>query len=207
MKKELHYPTADSYLIKTPTQALYYAADIPPAAWGPLLTEDPEFKLAVFDGEGGNVSPQVQREWFSRMRSGELFSLPYLILMVGDESEDVALLHGFDMMKRALGASMRVNISDSSSWTEERREKAKGRTEGLVQAHTEEETVHMLYNVSDEGTKDRVQIVRDWIFRHKSYFRLVCAAGDPAAIRRKLKVDFNAVFYLSSRTRVELNFS
>lgn len=182
--------TQDYYFIKTEKDGLYYAADIPSTAWGPLLTEDPRFKLAVFDDD--NISPKMQTEWFARLRSGEMFSLPYLILVSSDVDDDVSTAQGYDLMKRALEKGIRVQVTESSRIPEE---------------ETNDETVFMLTNVYDEAPPERIQSVRDWCYRHKTSFRILCATGDPAVLVRRLKLKFNAVFYLDSKVVSEKNFS
>lgn len=182
--------TADYHRIKTQLDAHYYAAEIPSTAWGPLLTEEPNFKLVVL-GEN-NVSPKVQSEWFARLRNHEFFGQPALILLVSDVDDSMATGHGYDLMKRALTKDIRVQITESS---------------GVPTESTSEETVFMLTNVTDEAPPERIQMVRDWCYRHKTCFRLVCATGDPAVIMRRLKLRFNAVFYLDSRVVEERNMA
>lgn len=183
------YRTQDYHFIKSQTDALYYAADIPSTAWGPTMTEDPKFKLAVFDET--NVGMKEQVEWFSRMRNGELFDRPYLVLLSSDVDDSVATAHGYDLMKRAL-LKHRVQITESA---------------GIKEEKTDEETVFMLTNVYDEAPAERVQSIRDWSYRHKTSFRLICGTGDPGVLLRRLKLKFNAVFYLDSKVVTEKNFA
>lgn len=182
--------TQDFHFIKTPRDAVYYAAAIPSTAWGPLLTEEPRFKLAVFDED--NVSPKLQAEWFARLRSRELFPKPYLILISSDVDDDLSTAQGYDLMKRALEKEIRVQITESSRIPEE---------------EVNDETVFMLTNLYDEAPAERIQSVRDWCYRHKTCFRLLCATGEPGVLVRRLKLKFNAVFYLDSKMVSEKNFA
>lgn len=180
----------DFHLIKTKTDALYYAADIPSTAWGPFLTEVPQFKLVVFDED--NVSQQIQATWFSKLRSGEMFPHPYLVLVTSDADDDLTVAQGYDLMKRALSKNLRVQITESSTVKEEK---------------SNEETVFMLTNVYDEAPPERIQLVRDWCYRHKTCFRIICAAGSPSVLVRKLRLKFNAVFFLDSKVVSEKSFA
>jgi len=184
------YRTQDYHKIKTPRDGLYYAAEIPSTSWGPTLTEDPKFKLVVFEEE--NISPKVQAEWFTRLRSGELFALPYLILISSDVDDDAALVQGYDLMKRAIEKTIRVQITESARVPEER---------------ADDETVFLLTNVYDEAPPERIQLVRDWCYRHKTCCRILCATGDPNTIIRRLKLKFNAVFFLDSKVVTEKSFA
>ena len=184
--------TQDFYLIKGQKDAHYYAAGIPSTAWGPLIEDKPKFKLLVLDGESSNLFPKVQEEWFERMRSGEFFSLPYLILLSASADDSASISHGYDLMKRALSKNIRVQITESS---------------GIKEEATREETVYMLTNVYDEAPPERMQDIRDWCHRHETSFRILCAAGDPAVLIRRLKLSFNAVFYLDSRITTERNMA
>jgi len=178
--------TQDYHLIKTQADALFYAADIPSTAWGPLLTEEPRFKLVVLDDN--NVSPKTQAEWFARLREKEFFSHPYLILISSDVDDSLSTGIGYDIMKRALSKEIRVQITESSRISTE---------------VVNEETVFMLTNLTDEAPPERIQSARDWCYRHQTCFRLICATGDPASLLRRMKLKFNAAFYLDSRIVVE----
>lgn len=178
--------TQDYHKIGSPTDALYYAADIPSTAWGSLLEASPRFKLVVMDDQ--SVSPKVQEDWFERLRSGELFSLPYLVLLSSDSDDDASITQGYDLMKRALGQGLRVQITDSSS---------------IPSENVRDESVFMLTNFYDEAPAERVQLVRDWCHKHKSNFRILCTAGSPDVILRRTKLKFNAVFYVDSKIVIE----
>ncbi len=182
--------TQDFHFIKTTKDALYYAAEIPSTAWGPILIDEPRFKLVVFDDD--NISPKIQAEWFARLRSGEMFSKPYLILVSSDVDDDMSISQGYDLMKRALEQEIRVQITESSRIREE---------------EVNDETVFMLTNIYDEAPPERIQSVRDWCHRHKTCFRLLCATGDPTVLIRRLKLKFNAVFYLDSNVVSEKTFA
>lgn len=183
--------TADYHLIReNPTHALYYAASIPSTAWGPLLSQDPSFKLIVTDE--GNISPKEQGQWFKRLKEAEFFDLPYLFVVSSDLDDDLATNIGYDLMKRALAKRLRVQITESSSISEE---------------EVSGETLYMLTNLTDDAPQERIQAVRDWCYRHKTYCRILCTAGDPAVLVRRLKLAVNAVFYLDSRVAVEKDFS
>lgn len=183
--------TADYHLIKdNPAHALYYAAAIPSTAWGPLIIKEPDFKLIVTDDS--NVTPKVQSEWFKRVRDAEFFDSPYLIVVSSDLDDDLSTSIGYDLMKRALAKKLRVQITESSSIPVE---KVTG------------ETVFMLTNLTDDAPPERVQAARDWCYRHQTYFRVLCCAGDPSVLVRRLKLAVNAVFYLDSKIAVERDFS
>lgn len=182
--------TPDYHRIKNQSDALYYAADIPSIAWGPTTEEKPRFKLTVLDDQ--SVSPKTQDDWFDRMRSGEFFSLPYLILLSSTSDDDTSIVHGYDLMKRALSKGLRVQITDSA---------------GVHEEIVRDESVFMLTNIYDEAPPERIQAIRDWCHKHKSCFRILCAGGDPATLMRRVKLKFNAVFHMDSAAVVERNLA
>ena len=188
------YRTQDYYRIKTEWDALYYAAGIPSSAWGPPSKKLPKFKTVQVKDEGTPVTAKLQQEWFEKMRNGEFFNRPGLFLISSPDSDDPAMLAGYDILKVALAQEprVRVHVTESSrvQWDKWR-----------------EETVFMLTNVYDDAPKERLQLIRDWSFRHEDNFRIVCAAGDPATLVRTTRLKFNAVFCVDSTHTVEKSFA
>jgi hypothetical protein len=178
--------TKDFHFIKTPTDAVYYAAEIPRTAWKAPKHSSPGFQLVVV-GEK-TLTPAKQKTWYKRLWEGEMFSDPYLVLLCSEHTDSLAIEIGYDLMKKALAKGLRVQITESSRIREE---------------ETREETVFMLFNVYDEAPPDRIQQVRDWAYRHKTVFRIICAVGDPGTLLRKLKLKFNAVFLVENKIREE----
>lgn len=185
--RKSRYRSQDAHRVKTQREGLYYAAAIPSTAWGPLLEKDPSFKLVVFDED--NISAKMQQEWFVRLREGELFSEPYLILITSNIDDDAAVSRGYDLMKRAVEKGIRVQITESSRISLEKR-------------HSDEDVV-MLTNIYDEAPTDRIQAIRDWCYQNDVCCRILCGTGDPADLMRRLKLKFNAVFYLDSKVVTE----
>ncbi|RLC09393.1 MAG: hypothetical protein DRI24_21875 [Deltaproteobacteria bacterium] len=188
------YRTQDYYRIKTDRDALYYSAGIPSSSWGAPSSKPPRFKTVQVKEDGTPVTVKVQQEWFSRMMEGEFFSKPWLFLISSPEDDDASLSMGFDLLKVALGKEprLRVHVTESSraQWDKWR-----------------EETVFLLTNVWDDAPRERLQLVRDWSFRHEDNFRVICAAGDPATLIRKTRLKFNAVFYVDAKRVIEQSFA
>lgn len=188
------YRTQDFYRIKSDRDALYYSAGIPSSAWGPPCKTPPKFKTVRVKDNATPVTAKVQQEWFERMMKGEFFAKPWVFLVSSPDNDDQSLLAGYDVLKIALDKEprLRVHVTESSraQWDKWR-----------------EETVFMLTNVYDDAPKERVQLIRDWAFRHEDNFRIICAAGDPAVIVRKTRIKFNAVFYVDSTRTVEKSFA
>lgn len=188
------YRTQDFYRIKTDRDALYYSAGIPSSAWNPPSKTLPKFKTVRIKTDGSPVTAKLQQEWFDRMMTGEFFAKPWIFLISAPDNDDQALEAGYDVLKTALGREprIRVHITESSrvQWDKSR-----------------EETVFMLTNVYDDSPRERFQLIRDWAFRHEDCFRIICAAGDPAALVRKTRLKFNAVFYVDSTRTVEKSFA
>jgi len=181
--------TQDYHFIKTERDALYYAAEIPSVAWGPPPKEvNPPFKVIVADSY--TVTPKEQKKWFDSLWEGEMFSVPYLIIVSSDEDDSVAVSLGYNLMKKAL-ENNRVQITGSA---------------GIKEEETNEETVFMLTNLYSEAPEERIQKVRDWCYRHKDCFRILCSAGDPAVLVRRLHLRFNAVFSVESVRHEEHSF-
>lgn len=182
--------TADYHRAKTLKERLYYGAGIPSTAWAPPATKPPKFKM--FNVTDSPVSPKTQDEWFDRVWKGEMFSLPYLILLASDHDDDRAVSYGYDLMKIALDKGFRIHVTESSRVPED---------------VCKEEQVFMLINLHEDATPERVQMVRDWAYRHEADFRIVCAAGDPAVLTKKLRLKFNAIFYMDSKIVSEKTFA
>lgn len=188
------YRTQDYYRIKTDRDALYYSAGIPSSAWGPPTTRLPRFRSVQVKEGGSIITTGEQREWFERLRAGEFFMKPLLLLISSPDNDDPSLIAGYDVLKLALSREprIRVHITESSrvAWDRWR-----------------EETVFMLTNVYDDSPRERVQLIRDWAFKHEDNLRIVCAAGDPATLVRRTRLKFNAVFYIDSTVTVEKSFA
>jgi len=180
--------TQDFHFIKTERDALYYAAEIPSVSWGPIKDRKLSFNLLV--SEDYSISPKEQASWFKKLAEGEMFSKPYLVLISSRDDDSLAVSVGYDLMKKAL-ERRRVQVTGSA---------------GINQEETHDETVFMLTNVYEEAPSDRIQSVRDWCYRHKESFRILCASGDPIAIKKRLRLKFNALFYLDSIRREESSF-
>lgn len=178
------YDDQDKYRIKSTQDAFYYAAEIPSSHWGPPLTEAPKFKPVVLGD--ANVSIKVQEEWFNQIIGGDMFQLPYLVLIASDTSDTLALDYGYSLMKEALAKDLRINITDSSELSNRYRPST-------------EEPVVMLKNVYEVTTIERVQNVRDWCRRHEKCFRVICSAGNPSSILSQMMIDANAAFFIDSR--------
>ena len=181
------YRTQDFYRAQTERDKLYYAAGIPSSYWGAPSDRLPSFKKFQIN-DNNLVTSKVQAEWYQRLRSGEFFTKPYLILIIANLDDDRAMAAGFDILKRALAEDRRVHVTESSMVPRDR---------------YRDETIFMLTNVSDEAPRERFQLVRDWAFKHEDSFRLVCAAGDPDVLIRKSRLKFNAVFFLESKRVTE----
>jgi len=181
--------TQDYHFIKTERDALYYAAEIPSTSWGPPKKEKLSFSLLVADAY--QVTPKEQSTWFEKLWSGEMFSQPYLVLLAAEEDDSLPVVTGYNLMKNAL-EKHRVQITGSA---------------GIKTERTDEETVFMLTNVYSEAPEDRIQAIRDWCYRHKDSFRLICSAGDPAALQKRMRMKFNAMFLLDSERVEERDFA
>lgn len=179
----------DKYLIKSVIDARYYAANIPSTAWGPLITQDPKFKTVLIHDD--DITAKLQSEWFTKLKAGEMFASPYLVVLGSELDDSLALAYGYDLMKRALRSTLQVQITESSA---------------VAKEEVEEETVFMLTNLYDDMPLDRLQLVRDWCHRHDACFRLLCVAGDIASFVRKLKIEVHAVFVLDAKVVTERSF-
>jgi len=166
------YRTADYHRVKTQQDALFYSASIPYLYW---KKEDitPMF-LPI-----ANCGAYDQETKFKTLISKDtIFKKPYLIF-IGSSDEYSSLLISYDLMKKALLLDNKVQITDSS----------------LVQEEIViDETVFMLTNIFDRGTNERVMKARDWIYRHKEYFRIVTMACDPYEFSLQIRVTPNAMF-------------
>jgi len=173
------YRTQDYYRTKTDRDRLYYSAGIPSSNWGPPDKNSPNFKT-VSVRDGAVVTAKVQTEWHERMRKGEFFHKPWLFLIASPDDDAMALSVGYDVLKVALESEprIRVHITESSRKWEK----------------TNEETVFLLTNVYDDLPRERSQLVRDWAFKHEDNFRIICAAGDPAVLIRRLRLKLTQSF-------------
>lgn len=190
------YRTQDYYRAKTDRDKLYYAAGIPSNNWGLPSSQPPTFKT-VSVREGSVVNAKVQADWYKRTRAGEFFDKPWLFLICSPDDDAIALQMGYDILKVALEEKpeegkhrIRVHITESSKKWEK----------------TKDERVFLLTNVYDDVPRERAQLIRDWAFRNEDNFRIICAAGDPSVLIRRLRLKFNAVFYVDPTRVVESEY-
>jgi hypothetical protein len=136
--------------------------------------DDPELKVGV----------QLQEEWFPKVIDGRMFEDPYLIYMSCIGSDELACRYGYEIMKKALAADLRVQITNAARIDKE---------------ETDGETVFMLHNVFKDANQYRMQCVRDWITVHEDCFRLVVITGIcPYEFSKKIAVNPHAMFLLET---------
>lgn len=186
------YKTADFHRCKTDKDRLYYSAAIPSNFWEAPNFDNVRFKTFALQNEAPVVA-RTQKEWFDRLIAGEFFSLPYLIMLTADVDDNRSTGIGFDVMKVALERhNERIHVTEASNYYAEKND---------VPKHDEQ--VRMLINVYDDSPNERIQIARDWAHSNDACFRLLCTAGDPGALIKRLRLKFHAVFYIESKVVTE----
>lgn len=187
------YRTADFHRCSTDRDRLYYSAGIPSACWNPPPTDFSGLRFKTFSLEGeAPVVSRAQREWFDRMVKGEFFSLPYLMIISADIDDYKSTGLGFDLMKLALAKGERIHVTEAANVHSEKNETPR-----------HEESVRMLVNVYDDSPPERIQLARDWAYSNEACFRVLCTSGDPGQLIKRLRLRFNAAFYVESKTIIE----
>lgn len=166
------YRSADFYKIKSQQDALFYAADIPYLYWKESILSPIFLPIS-------NCSAYDQETRYQKLVDKEtVFSKNHLIF-IGSCDESSSLLLSYSLMKKALLAGNKVQITDSSLIKEEK---------------INDEAVFMLTNIFDKGTTERTMHCRDWIYKHKDYFRVVTMACDPYEFSLQVRVTPIAMF-------------
>ncbi len=186
MRKYKQHRTADFYKAKTPKEKLFYSGGIPSENW---LDFKENFNFIYMGDKKEKITQSQQHQnWSYDVLD---FSQPYLIIIGGVDYDKLALSLSYELMKKALCSIKnqdkynktyhRIQITDASLIKEEK---------------VEDEDVLMLINVFSECTIDRIQSIRDWVYKHKEYYRLIAMTGNPFIFSKKCGLKPNMLLYV-----------
>ena len=196
MRRNEYNRTQDFYRAKTHKEIYYYSAGIPSTAWN-TFSGKVRFCLTMYNDK--QISPEEQQKWYEKFKTDIIeYAKPYLILIGGIEDDHLSNLLSYELMKVALDNGQKIQITDAEEIKKELRIKKDEQITG-------NETILMLNNVYLECTDERIQTVRDWIYRHKEDFRVIALGGDPSKFIKRCRVKPNVLLYVDSvnvQTRV-----
>lgn len=176
--------TADSFRIRTESDKLYYSAGIPSEYWSDAKHHYRFKPFKLMESEDCPMtSTDAQLLWWQKISTNPaVFTQPHLVWFCIRGHESLALTAAFDLAKQALHHSMRIQVDNAAH------------------CDTDPEVVEpfaVLVNVSDSGTTDRRQKIRDWIHAYQSSFRILCIAGEPAKALEYIDHRPTMAFYLN----------
>lgn len=179
-------PTPDAARIKRPEDARYYAAGIPSDYWRPH--RGTLFKAFKLDESTPLISEKDQQIWWTRiLEDADMRKSPHLVYLccVGHESR--AQAYAFELAKRVLDSGVTIQVDNAAQ----------------IEPPVIIEPFAVLQNVSDEMTLDRKEVVRDWIHRYNSAFRVLCVSGEPSSITGRLGVRPTIAFLINPMLQVQ----
>lgn len=176
----------DVHRIRSASDACFYGAGIPSTHWNPVPGT---YRCRVFKiGESGSmISPETQSEFIQKLLTDPtVFSAPETVYVCAREHESLALSLTYDILKAALASKRRIQIDNAASEYE----------------YDSDIPVAALVNVSDTGTVDRRQRIRDWLHDYNAAFKVLACAADPEKLTAYLDIKPTLAFFVTANTVV-----
>ncbi len=183
------YPTPDARRVRTDSDKAFYGAGIPSDFWMPPRAP---FRFQSYEmwNSPSVVTPQFQEGWWQALFAApDLLTRPHLAFVCCSQSDAIAMAAGFEIVKFALANRQRVQVDNAATADTKPR---------LI------EPVAMLYNVTDDCTVERRQVVRDWIRAYQTAFRVIAISSTPADAVARFRVTPTMVFSLNPTSTVHL---